>query len=287
MKATNHVPAPALKYHGGKWILAPWIISHFPPHTNYLEPCGGAASVLLQKPRSELETYNDVDHQVVSYFQVLRDSPDELVRRIKLTPWARTELQLGFVPCDDPIENARRFFAVSWMSLHGGVPEKTGRTWRHNKHARDRYTLAVWDMQRIADALRQVARRFIGVQIENRDALDVIRRYDNQDTLVYFDPPYVASTRSHRDTYRFEVDQQFHSKAARALHSCRGYVVVSGYACRLYDDLYRDWIRKDRAAQGNSGSRRTESIWLSPRTAEAISGSASSVVHGGARQSSG
>jgi DNA adenine methylase len=238
---------------------------------NYLEPCGGAASVLLQKPRSKLETYNDVDNQVVNFFQVIRDSPRELLRRIKLTPWARAEYQLACVPGDDPVENARRFFAASWMSLQGGAPEKTSRTWRHNKHARDRYTLAVWDMQRVADALRRVARRFIGVQIENRDALDVMQRYDNRDTLVYFDPPYVAGTRSNSNTYRFEVNERFHIKAAEALRRFRGHVVVSGYACPLYDDLYRDWIRKDKDARANSGSKRIESIWLSPRTAEVSS----------------
>jgi DNA adenine methylase len=271
MKATRQVPAPVLRYYGGKWALAPWIISHFPPHMNYLEPCGGAASVLLRKPRSKLETYNDVDSQVVSFFQVLRDSPRELIRRIKLTPWARAEYQLCCAPGEDPIENARRFFAASWMSLQGGAPEKTSRVWRVNKHAKDRYTLAVWDMQRVADALRRVARRFIGVQIENRDALDVIKRYDNRDTLVYFDPPYVAGTRSNSNTYRFEVDKRFHVKAAKALHDFSGYVVVSGYACPLYDDLYRNWIRKDRAARANGGCKRTESIWLSQRTAEASS----------------
>ena len=82
MRVTNQVPAPALKYYGGKWALAPWIISHFPPHINYLEPCGGAASVLLQKPPSKLETYNDIDNHVVNFFQVLRDSPRKLIRKI-------------------------------------------------------------------------------------------------------------------------------------------------------------------------------------------------------------
>jgi DNA adenine methylase len=269
MKAKTQIPAPALKYYGGKWVLAPWIISHFPPHMNYLEPCGGAASVLLRKPRSKLETYNDVDDNVVNFFRVLRDSPRELIDKIKLTPWARAEYQLGCSTCDDPIENARRFFAASWMSIQGGAPEKTSRTWRHNKHAKDRNRPAAWDMHRVADALDCVARRFIGVQIENRDALDVIQRYDNRDTLLYFDPPYVVGTRTKSDIYRFEVDEHFHTKAAKALRRFSGYVIVSGYACPLYEELYGDWIRKDRRARANSGCKRIESIWLSPRTAKA------------------
>lgn len=98
MIATNEIKRPALRYYGGKWKLAPWIISHFPAHKNYVEPCGGAASVLLQKPRSPLETYNDLDGNVVNFFRVLRDRPDELIRKIRLTPWARAEYELSLQP---------------------------------------------------------------------------------------------------------------------------------------------------------------------------------------------
>ena len=82
---------PLLRYHGGKWLLAPWIISHFPAHRVYVEPFGGAASVLIRKERSYAEVYNDLDSEVVNLFRVLRAQPDDLVHAIELTPFARDE----------------------------------------------------------------------------------------------------------------------------------------------------------------------------------------------------
>ena len=261
---------PALRYYGGKWKLAPWIISHFPPHQNYVEPCGGAASVLLQKPRSPLETYNDLDGNVVNFFRVLRDQPDELIRKIRLTPWARAEYELSLEPCEDVVERARRFFVASWMSMQGGHHSKTSKTWRSQKHVDDRYRLACADM--IAVDVETLAVRFDFVQIDNRDARDVIQRYDNADALIYFDLPYLPETRSQGDIYRLEVSHNFHLEAADLLCAAAGFVIVSGYACDLYRDLYEahGWKRVDKEARTNSGGKRIESLWLSPRTVEAL-----------------
>lgn len=261
---------PALRYYGGKWKLAPWIISHFPPHKNYVEPCGGAASVLLQKPRSPLETYNDLDGNVVNFFRVLRDQPDELIRKIRLTPWARAEYELSLEPCEDEVERARRYWVSLWMSMQGGAPEKTSKTWRRQSHIdlRGNYDMPVFQLQ----TLERVARRFEQVQIDNRSAFDVIERYDNLDTLIYFDPPYVTDTRAQGDRYRLETDNDFHVEAAELLRNAAGYVVVSGYACPLYTELYEahGWHRVDKEAQTNSGGKRIESLWLSPRTYSAL-----------------
>jgi DNA adenine methylase len=262
---------PALRYYGGKWRLAPWIISHFPPHKNYVEPCGGAASVLLQKPRSPLETYNDLDGNVVNFFRVLRDRPDELIRKIKLTPWARDEYNLSLTLTDDETERARRFFCAAYMSFNGAT-FYDGNTygWRHTTDVRGREP-ASYDL--VNNALDSVAQRLIGVQIENRDYADVVRRLDNDAALIYFDPPYVFETRNKTFWYGHDwANDETHAAAADLLRTCAGYVVVSGYVCPLYADLYErhGWQRVDTVAQTNSGGNRVESLWLSPRTVDAL-----------------
>jgi DNA adenine methylase len=261
---------PALRYYGGKWRLAPWIISFFPEHKNYVEPCGGAASVLLQKPRSPLETYNDLDGNVVNFFRVLRDRPDELIRKIRLTPWAREEYELSRESDPDPVEMARRFICASWMSISGSY-----RDTRSGMHiATDRrtyYSLKNFSMPGYDD-LMPVAERMLRVQIENRPALNLIERFDNDAALFYFDPPYVQDTRAQPETYLLEWSDDDHFKASVVLRQAQGFVVVSGYACDLYTELYEvhGWQRHDKEAQTNSGGKRIESVWLSPRTVAAL-----------------
>lgn len=273
MIATNEVKRPALRYYGGKWNLAPWIISFFPPHKNYVEPCGGAASVLLQKPRSPLETYNDLDGNVVNFFRVLRDRPDELIQKIRLTPWAREEYELSMYPCEEPVEAARRFCLSSWASMNGGTHASSGH-WKIQTHADQKYpgTLAAEYYASMQSTLEAIARRFSVVQIDNRPANDVIQRYDNRDTLIYFDPPYISNTRAQTERYAFEWTDAQHIEAAGLLRECSGYVIVSGYACPLYAELYEShgWQRHDKEAQTNSGGKRIESVWLSQRTVEAL-----------------
>lgn len=263
---------PALRYYGGKHRLAKWIISHFPAHKSYVEPCGGAASVLLQKPRSPLETYNDLDGNVVNFFRVLRDQPDELIRKIRLTPWARAEYELSLQPCDDDVERARRFFVACWLSINGSSAI-------NNRSAQGLH-VSVDGLQttsdflyKLAENVEGVAVRFLDVQIENRTAQEVITRYDTCDTLIYFDPPYVEETRTKNNWYGVDWNgNDLHIESAELLRNAAGYVVVSGYACPLYTELYEanGWHRVDKEAQTNSGGKRIESLWLSPRTWKAL-----------------
>lgn len=263
---------PALRYYGGKWNLAPWIISFFPPHLNYVEPCCGACSVLLQKPRSPLETVNDLDGNVVNFFRVLRDQPDELIRKIRLTPWAREEFEICRCPVPDPIETARRFFISALMGVSNQPHDQTTGM-RFSPRREMYYSLPVMNAIDLVDeVLVIVCERIRGVQIENEDYKRLIARHDWDTTLIYMDPPYIQETRANGRVYLQEWSTANHIEAADILHDCQGYVVISGYACPLYADLYErhGWQRHDKEAQTNSGGKRVESVWLSPRTAEAL-----------------
>jgi DNA adenine methylase len=266
---------PALRYYGGKFKLAPWIISFFPEHQNYVEPCGGAASVLLQKPRSPLETYNDLDGNVVNFFRVLRDRPDELIRAIRLTPWAREEFEICCHSARDSLENARRFYLFHWGSITASATrtEKTNfATIRQAIHAKRACRPEILRPESNWENLEVLASRFFGVQIENIDAFTLIKRHDESEALFYLDPPYISYERAEPHRYTYEWTDTQHAAAAHLLHACQGFVVVSGYACPLYTELYEahGWERHDKEAQTNSGGKRIESVWLSPRTVEAL-----------------
>jgi len=266
MIATTDIKRPAVRWYGGKWNLAAWIIDFFPDHLNYLEPCFGAGSVLFQKPRSRLETVNDLDGDVTNFFRVLRDQRGELIKRIELTPWARLEYEESLTPCQNEMERARRFWARCWMSINGTGEGGSG--FRVTTEAKWDPTFKPGE----ASYLYDVSDRWMGVQIETRDALEFIKNYDNEDTLIYFDPPYLPQTRTKAGQYRIEQNRQFHINAASVLLSAAGFVIVSGYASPLYADLYEahGWQRHDVEAQTNSGGKRIESLWLSPRTTAAL-----------------
>lgn len=259
------IKRPALRYYGGKWKLAPWIISYFPPHRHYVEPCGGAGSVLLQKGRSELETFNDIDNRVVNFFRVLRDHSEELIAKLKLTPWARQEYIESYLPTDDPIESARRFFVLCWMSVSG-----QGTGWRRMRDWSTRRRATPTDIIDI-DHLYLVAERFKGVQIECcLDALEIVRGYDSLETIFYIDPPYLAETRTKKNQYLYEWVEEQHVEMAERLREIQGYAIISGYDHPLYRDLYGGWAMRMKRTVTSNGTCRMECLWLSPGTEAAL-----------------
>ena len=261
---------PALRYHGSKWLLAPWIISHFPAHECYVEAYGGGASTLLRKHRSWLEIYNDLDHQVVNYFRVLRERPEDLVRAIQLTPYSLIEWELAQDDDPDPLESARRLYVKSFQGIAGPTAQwRTG--WRRQKTITkskgNKKTTPAPRSFMVTEHLYIIAERLRGVEIDCEPALRVIDRFDSPHTLFYLDPPYPASTRNRwkKHAYRHEMTDKEHRELARAVHSLRGMVLISGYQCGLYDELYADWTRVEREARTNSpNGMAIESLWLSP-----------------------
>ncbi|MDY0072516.1 MAG: DNA adenine methylase [Thauera sp.] len=258
---------PIVRYHGGKWRLAPWILRHIPEHRVYVEPYGGGGSVLLQKPRSYAEIYNDLDGEIVNLFRVARDNGETLARAVELTPFAREEFAQAYEPDGDPLEQARRTLVRAFMgfSSAGASGQMTGFRANSNRIG----TTPAHDWMNFPDHLRAVVQRLRGVVIENRPAIDVMLHQDCEDAVHYVDPPYVHQTRHMRDrsqAYRHEMSDEQHRELAGVLSSLRGAVVVSGYRCPLYDELFAGWTRVDSAAHADGARDRVESLWIS-RTA--------------------
>ena len=272
---------PVLRYHGGKWMLAPWIIDHFPTHRIYTEAFGGAASVLIRKPRARLvEVYNDLDGEIVNLFRVLRhhDTAGALREVLKNTPFARDEFFLSYEPAEDPLEQARRtvvrsFFGFGSDSASGATTGFRANGNRNNAHpARDfaNYPAA---MEAFTDRLK-------GVVIENRPAEEIIAQHDTPDTLHYCDPPYTHGSRSAYTVrtgkgYRHEMTDDDHRLLAEVLHGAEGMVVVSGYHSALYDELYSDWQTSSCKAIADGGPdapalERVEVLWLNQACAEEL-----------------
>lgn len=270
---------PVLRYHGGKFRLATWVIEFFPRHACYVEPFGGAASVLMQKPRVAAECYNDLDGSVVNIFRVLRDRDAalELRRRIELTPFARAEFDWSYEEPTDPIDAAHKLIVRSFMG-HGSDSATRGcRTGFRSKLSEGR-ALPALEWSNWSDAIPTFTERLRGVVIENRDATEVIRRLDSVDTLFYVDPPYCHSTRSalvgrssKTHGYRHELTDDDHARLASVLRTAKGMVVLSGYPSDLYDrDLFKGWERHHRDAQADHGKTRTEVVWLNPACSAAL-----------------
>lgn len=270
---------PVLRYHGGKYRLRSWIVRHLPAHKTYVEPFGGAASVLLAKPRSYAEVYNDLDDEIVNLFRVLRDPAlaSELEGLLVLTPFARAEFDQSYEQTLEPVERARRTMIRSFMGYganltrpnRDGTPQRTG--FRCNM-TRANSTPAT-DWRRFPPAIAEFVERLAGVVIEKEDALKVIERFDGPETLFYVDPPYPHGTRTpasggtHRG-YRHEMTDDAHRRLSQSLRAVAGMVVLSGYPCELYDEeLYPDWKRVTRGALADGAKKRTEVLWINDAAA--------------------
>jgi DNA adenine methylase len=256
---------PILRYHGGKWLLAKWIIKNFPKHRVYIEPFGGAGSVLFQKPRCYAEVYNDLDGELVNVFRCVRDRGLELKSKLELTPFSRDEYKLSFDLCDDPLEQARRTVMRSYMGFgSNSLCREIKSGFRSNSNRSG--TTPAHDWKNYPDALVALIERLRGVVIENRDAVELIHRHDGPETLHYCDPPYVHDTRSQkmhgRHGYNHEMTDDQHRILAAALGGLSGKVIVSGYHSKLYDEIYSGWRRVERKALADGALDRIEVLWM-------------------------
>lgn len=252
-----------LKYPGAKWALAEWIISRFPAHHSYLEPFFGSGAVFFNKPRSHIETVNDLDGDVVNFFRCIRDNPDALARAVYWTPYAREVYDQAFDTQHieiDPVQRALNFCA-RMMQGHGfrTSGEKVG--WKNDVQGRERaYAARAWT--ELPDIILQAAERLRGVQVERRPAVELIRRFNFPNVLIYCDPPYLRSTRHMKRQYRREMTDEDHLELLATLKAHRGPVLISGYPSELYDRELAGWSRAETAAVDQTSRIRREVLWM-------------------------
>lgn len=264
-----------MRYYGGKWKIADWIISHFPPHRCYVEAFGGAGSVLMNKEPARVEIYNDLSSEVVNLFRVLRcpEKSAELRLLLDLTPYSRVEWKSAYELADDEVEQARRTIVLATMSHN---PSKS----MSRKPNGFRVSSSGWhqlpqQLINYTSIIHTFTARLKECVIENRDAIEVMRQHDRPSTLHYVDPPYLGSLRAdRRNMYQEEMfTYDDHARLAATLRELKGFVILSGYPCKEYNELYEGWTahsKKTVTGAAKSGeSHATEVIWLNPHCAAA------------------
>ena len=257
-----------LRYHGGKWRIAEWVISHFPPHTVYVEPFGGAASVLMQKPAARIEIYNDLDDCVVNLFRILRDpeKAEALRRAVELTPFSRSEFEDCWAISEDPLEEARRLIVRSFQSI-GAKNRLSQNGWR-TRTAKSLWSPCLaWNGW--PDSIPAFLARLKDVIIEHRPWQQILDIYDDPAALIYLDPPYVLETRSSdlRKLYAHEMNDADHRELLTRLQSAKSMVVLSGYHHPMYEAALTGWQRHEVKARAQTNAARTEVLWINPTAA--------------------
>jgi DNA adenine methylase len=260
---------PAFKIHGGKYYLSPWVIENFPTNYTemvYLEPYSGAASVLLNKKPSVEETINDIDIGVVRIMKALRDEPDEFVRRLKKLKYHNDTFTkaLGKAKAgiEDPLDYAVNEYTLRCMSRDG---LKKAFAWSDRLRGGQPGDLNAWETA--LEVLPVIAKRIARVFILNKPAVDVIRAFNSNKTLVYCDPTYLPDTRVSKSAYEFEMTEDDHIELAKTLNNFLGKAMVSGYPSSLYNKLYKGWrtVKKkidNKSSQQKKKPMKTEVIWM-------------------------
>lgn len=247
-----------LNYPGSKWGMAEEIAAMLPPHRTYLEPFFGSGAVFFTKAPSSIEIINDRDGDVVNFFQIVRDAPLELARRLELTPYAREIFDDAWANRGtDPMDRAVRFAIRSRMGFGYKCHTKTG--FKIDLCGREAgYAVREWAV--MPEGVMACAQRLRGAFVENRPALDLIRKCNDPKACIYCDPPYLMDTRGGRQ-YNHEMSKQNHEELLHELLRSRASVILSGYGSELYDDALWGWYRVERDSRNQNADRRTEVLW--------------------------
>jgi DNA adenine methylase len=267
-KRRNGQKKIAFGWYGGKYSHLDWLLPLLPDCHHYCEPFGGSAAVLINRHPAAVETYNDLDGEVVNFFRILRDDKDRLIEVIGLTPFSREEFFIACQPGAEPVsslERARRFFIRARQVRTGLAQTATLGRWANCKNtSRSGMSGVVSRWLGSVEQLPEIATRLLRVQIENRPALELIDLYDSVETFFYCDPPYVHQSRGDSKAYGFELTDADHLAFANRLDKIQGKAAVSGYRCDLYDRAFKRWNRIDAPEKFCHSVKQTrqECLWV-------------------------
>lgn len=232
-----------LKYPGSKWNLVPHILEMIPEHHTYLEAFFGSDAILFSKPLSDIEMVNDLDHNVINLFECIRSDPEKLARLVMTTPF----------------EKALQFLIKCWQG-YGFRTNGYKVGWKNDIHGRER-AYALRDWYRVPDRVIDTAERLRNVQIENRPALEVMKRFDFEDVFMYLDPPYVLGTRTSKQ-YENEMADNDHEELLKFIIGSKAKIMISGYESEMYNDYLHEWNKAQFDSCAEMGGKRTETVWF-------------------------
>lgn len=252
---------PVLKYPGSKWRIAEEIVARIPEHHTYLEPFFGSGAVFFSKEPSRIEMINDLDNNVPNLFRCIRDDPDSLARIVATTPYSRHEYERAFASNEeqDDFQRAADFLTTCWQG-HGFRTNGYRVGWKNDVHGRESmYALRNW--YNLPEVILETAERLRCVQIDNRPALEVIKRFNYPDVFMYIDPPYILGTRTAKQ-YKHEMTDADHEELLDVLKSSEAMVMISGYESELYDSMLKGWHKEQFRSNAEYGGNRVETVWM-------------------------
>lgn len=261
---------PPVKIHGGKYYLSDWVIKHFPDNyqeLNYCEPYCGGANVFLNKKHSVGETINDINKGIVSIFLSLRDNAEEFIAKLSSIEYTEENFQKAIdnkKSFDDCLDYAINEYILRRMS-RGGM--KKTFAWSDRLRGGKPGDVNAWES--MLKKLPAISNRLQGVSILNSPFSDIMSDYDDQNTFIYLDPPYLSETRSKgaRSVYDDEMTNEQHEQLLSFANNSASKILISGYKSALYNEYLKDWnfVKKEIAnhsSQAKIKESRVECLWF-------------------------